>query len=92
MLIELSVHEGVLHEGLTIVEHTIDLNGRDVLAQRGELALLNGRDLTLRIEHIDMDAIDAEETVGYSRARISRGGHEDVHLLAFAFLLDKVLE
>ena len=92
MLVQLCIHEGALHQGLTVIEDTIDLDGRDVLAQRGELALLNRTDLALRVEYIDMDALYAEEAIGYCRACIARGGHEDIDLLVVLLLTDKVLE
>ena len=58
VLIQFGIHKGILDEGLTIVEHTVNLNSSDVLSQCGELALLNRRDLTLGIEHIHMDAVN----------------------------------
>ena len=81
MLVQLSVHEGVLNQRLAIVEDTIDLNGRNVLTQRGELALLNGADLALRIKHIDVDALYTEETVGDGRAGITTGSSWKLELL-----------
>ena len=92
MLIELCIHKGILHESLTIVEHTIDLDSRDVLAKGRKLALLNRRYLALGIEHIDMDAVDTQEAVGHSRACVARGGYEHVHLLTFSLLTDEILK
>ena len=92
MLVQLSVHKGVLHEGLTVVEHAIYLDGSDVIAQCGELALLNRTDLSLRIEHVNMDSIDTQEAVGNGRSRVARGGHEHIHLLTFVLLLNEILQ
>ena len=76
--VEVGIHEGGLHEGLTVVEDAIHLNGRDVLAKCGELTLLDGTDLALGIEHIDVDALYTEEAVGYSRTCVARGGNENI--------------
>ena len=87
VVVELLVHEGILHECLTIVEDTIHLDGRDVLAKCRKLALLNGRYLTLRIEHIHVDALNTEETIGHCRARIARGGHQDIDQTVLSVLI-----
>ena len=96
MAIQLFVHKGRLHQRLTVVEHAVHLDGGDVLAQRRELALLNRAYLALRIEHIDVDAVNAEEAVGNGRTRVATGSHEDVYrsLSFFLFPLssDKVLQ
>ena len=92
MLIELSIHEGILHQRLAIVEHTIYLYGGNVLAKGGKLALLNGADLTLGIEYIYMNAVDTEESVSHSRTCVTRGGYEHIHLLPLALLTDEVLQ
>ena len=78
MGIKFLVHEGRLHESLTVVEDAIDLHGSDVLTEGRKLALLNGRHLALGIEDIDMDAVHAEETIGHGGAGVARGGYEDV--------------
>ena len=92
MLVQLFIHEGRLDQRLAVVEDTVDLNGCDVLAQCGKLALLNGADLALGVEHIDMDALHAEETVGYGRTCIAAGGYQHVDLLFLSLSLNKVLE
>ena len=92
MLVQLIVHEGRLHQGLTVVEHAVHLDGGDVLAQRRELALLDGAHLTLGVEHIDVDAVDAQEAVGNSRACVAAGSHQHVHLLPGTLLADEVLQ
>ena len=79
MLIEFGIHEGILHQSLTIVEHAVNLNGCDILAESSKLALLYGADLSLGIKHIDVDTIDTQETVGYGRACIAGGGYEDIN-------------
>ena len=66
MLVELLIHERRFHQCLAVVEYAIYLEGCDVLAEGSELALLNLAHLALRIEHVNMDAVNAEETVGYS--------------------------
>ena len=78
MTVQFFIHEGSLHQGLAVIKDTVHLNRCDVLAQRGELAFLNGADLALGIEHIHVDALDAQETVGHRRARVAAGGHEHV--------------
>ena len=92
MAVELLVHEGALHQPLAVVEDAVDLDSRDVAPQRGELALLDGRHLALGIEHVDVDAIDAEEAVGHGRPRVAAGGYEHVDLLVSALLADEVLQ
>ena len=76
--LEVRVHESALDEGLTVVEHAVDLNSRNVLPERSELALLDGRHLALGVEDVDVDALHAEETVGDGRTRIAGGGHKDI--------------
>ena len=78
MLVKFIVHKSRLHECLTVVEDTIYLDSGDILAQRSELALLNGADLALGVEHIDVDALYTKETIGYGATGITGGGHEDV--------------
>ena len=39
-----------------------------------------------------MDAVDTQEAVGHSRARVARGGYEHVHLLTFSLLTDEILK
>ena len=79
MLVQVCVHEGALHQGLAVVEHAVHLDGRDVLAQRGELALLNRADLAFGIQHVDMHALHAQEAVGHGAAGVARGGHQHIH-------------
>ena len=78
MGVEVSVHEGGLDQALAVVEDAIDLEGGDVLAEGGELTLLDGRDLALGVEDIDVDAIDAEEAVGDGGTGVTGGCDEDV--------------
>ena len=91
MLVELPVHECRLHQCLAVIEHAIHLEGCDVLTQGSELALLNLADLALRIEHVDVDAVNAEETVGNSRTGIARCSYEHIHLF-LALLTHEVLQ
>ena len=91
VVVQLLVHEGTLHQRLAIVEHAVHLDGGDVLAECGELALLNGRHLSLGIEHIHVDALHAQESVGNGRTRVAAGGHQHVHLFRLALFLDEIL-
>ena len=79
MRVEVLVHEGGLHQSLTIIEDTIYLDSGDILAEGRELTLLNGRHLALGVEDIDMYAFHAEEAIGHSGTRVAGGGNEDVH-------------
>ena len=91
VLVQFGVHESVLHESLTIIEHAIDLNGCDVLAERGELAFLNLADFPFGIEHIDVNSVHSKKSIGDSRPCVSRCCHEHVHLFC-SFLFDEVLK
>ena len=91
MELALVVEEGLLHQGLAVVEHAVDLDGGDVLAEGGELALLYLAHLAFGVEHVDVYALHAEETVGYGRAGVAAGGHEHVHPLLL-LLADEVLQ
>ena len=91
MLVEFLVHESRLDKRLAVVEHAIYLEGSDVLSECGELALLNLADLALRIEHVDVDAVNTEESIGYSRTCIARSSNEHVDFL-LAFLTHEVLQ
>ena len=90
VLVEFLVHEGALHHCLAIVEDTLHLYGGDVLPEGGELALLDGRDLALGIEHVDMDAGDTEETVGNGRTRIAGGGNKNIDQSVASLLLVEI--
>ena len=79
MSIEFLIHEGTLHESLTVIENAINLYGRDVLTESCELTLLNGRHLALGIEDIYVNTIHTQEAIGHCRARIAGGSNEDVH-------------
>ena len=91
MLVELLIHERRLYQRLAVVEHAVYLEGCDVLAEGSELALLNLAHLALRIEHVDMDSVNAEETVGNSRTGIARCSYEHIYLF-LAFLTYEVLQ
>ena len=78
MLVQFSIHEGILDQCLTVIENTINLNGGDVLSKCGELALLNGADFAFGVEHIDVDALNTEGTVGNCATCVARSSHEDV--------------
>ena len=39
-----------------------------------------------------MDTVYTEESIGYSRACVARGGYKDIYLTVSIFLTDKVLE
>ena len=97
VLVQFGIHEGVLYQCLTVVKDTVDLDGRDILAQCGKLAFLDGADFSFRIQYIDMDTFHAKESVGYGRACVSGSGYEDVDILrderlARLLFFDKVLE
>ncbi len=92
MGIELSIHEGGFDECLTVIEHAVHLYCRDVLAQRGELALLYGADLSFGVEHIYVYAVHAEETIGNGAAGVAGCGNEHIDLAALALLLQEVLQ
>ena len=78
VLVQFLIHKSRLHQRLTIVKDTIHLNSGNVLAQGGKLALLNGRDFSFGVEHIDVDALYAQETVGYGTSRVAACSHKDV--------------
>ena len=87
--LQLFIHKRTLHQSLAVVEHSIHLNGCDVFAKSCKLALLNLAHFSLRIEHIDMYAINTKETVGYGRTCVARCCYEHVDLL-FAFALNEI--
>ena len=89
VLIELLVEESLLHQSLTVVEHTVYFDGGDVVAQRGELTLLDAAHLPLGIEHVDIDTVYTKKTIGNSRSRIATRGHENVYC---AFAADEMAE
>ena len=72
------VHESILDEGLAVIENAIDLDCRNVLAKRCELAFLNRTDFSFGIKHIDMNAFYAQETVSYSRTGVATRGNKDI--------------
>ena len=91
VLVEFLVHESRLDKRLAVVEHAIHFEGCDVLSEGGELAFLNLAYLPLRIEHIDVNAVNTEESIGYSRTCIARSSNEHVDFL-LAFLTHEVLQ
>ena len=56
------------------------------------MALLDRTYLAFRIEHIDVNTLDTEETVCYCRTGITRGGHKDVHLFFLSLHADEILQ
>ena len=92
VLIQFGIHEGILHKCLTVVEDTIHLDSRDVLAEGRELALLDRADFSFGIEHINVDTVYTEESVGYGRTCIARGSHKDIDLALSVFLTDEILQ
>ncbi len=58
MLVELLIHVRRLHQFLAVVEYPIYLEGCDVLAEGSELALQKLAHLALRIEHVNMEAVN----------------------------------
>ena len=64
MLVQFLVHEGILNKSLAVIEDSVHLYSGNVLSEGCELALLNGADLALRIEYIDVDAFHTQKTVG----------------------------
>ena len=81
----------MLDQGLAVVEHTVYLDGGDVLSQCGELAFLDRTDLALGVEYIDVDAVDTKETVGDCRTRVTAGGDEHIDLSG-TLLTDEILK
>ena len=92
VLVEFSIHEGVLYHCLAIVEDAVHLDGGDVLSEGGELAFLDGRYLALGIEHIDVDALYAKEAVGNGRTGVARGGNEDIDEALTSLLLVEIAQ
>ena len=91
MGVQFLIHEGGLHQRLTVVERAVHLDGGDVPSQGGELLLLYLADLSLGVEHIDVNAFHAEEAVGHGTARVARSGYQYIYLL-LAFLADEVAQ
>ena len=91
MAVKIFVHERTLDESLTVVEHSVHLNGSDVLTESGELALLNLAHLALGIEHIHVNTIHTEESVGNRTTSVATCGNENIHLLA-PFLAYEILQ
>ena len=85
MSVKLVVHECLLDESLAVVKHAVHFDGGDVLSESGELALLNLADLALRIEHVYMYAVNAKETVGYSRTRVATCGNQHIDVAGSLF-------
>ena len=91
VLVQLLIHECRLYQSLAVVEYAIHLKGRDVLTQGSKLALLNLAHLALWIEHVNMDSLHAEETIGNGRTSITRCSHEYVHFF-LTLLTNKILK
>ncbi len=66
MGVDLLIDKSGLHQTLAIVESAIDFDGSDVLTKSGKLALLNGTNLALGIEDLDMYAFHSQKAVGHS--------------------------
>ena len=49
-------------------------------------------DLALGVEHVDVYAFNAEESVGHGTACVARGGNEDIDLFVSSLTTDEVLE
>ena len=81
MIVELFVHKSIFYQSLAIIEDTIHFQGCDVTAERCELTFLDFADLSLGIENVDVDAVDAQESIGDSRPRIAGGGNKHVYLV-----------
>ena len=81
MLVQFGIHKGILYQRLTIVKHTIHLDSGDVLTQCGKLALLDRTYLALGIQHVHVNTLNTQESVGHSRTGIATGSNEYVHLL-----------
>jgi hypothetical protein len=79
-VVEFLIQEGLFDEALAVVERAVDLDGRDVPAERRKLFFLNLADLAFGIEDADLDAGDAEKTVGNGATRVARRGYEDVYV------------
>ena len=92
MLVEFLVHKCTLHQCLTVVEGTFHLDGCDVLAERSKLTFLYGAHLSFWIEHIDMDTLYAEESIGHSRPCVAARCHQHVHLVVAPFLTNEILK
>ncbi len=78
--VELLVHERRLHQCLAVVESAVDLQRGNVLPESGELTFLYRAYLPFGIEHVDVNALDTEKSVGNGAARVARGGNKHIHL------------
>ena len=76
---QFGVVERLHHYVFAVGERTVHLNGGDIATECGELCDLERSELPLRIEDINMCALNAVETVGDGTARMtgSDGNHID---------------
>ena len=74
---DLLVIESLLDERLAVIEGAAHSDGPDVAAEGAEQLLLQGADLALRIEHADIDVLEAEEGMCDSSAGVSGGRGQD---------------
>ena len=77
--VQFPIEESAFDQPLAVVERAVDLKGRNVPAERRKLFFLDLADLAFRVEHHDVDALHAEETVGYGAAGIARRGDQHGH-------------
>ena len=91
---EFFVHEGILHQCLTIVENAVYLNGGDVPPECCKLALLNLAHLSFGIEDVDVYALYTEESIGNGRTCVATCCNKHVDGGPFRLIrcLDKVLQ
>ncbi len=73
------VGEGGFREPLAVVEAPVDGDRRDVAAEAGELALLDGAHPPFGVEHHDPSPLDAEKSARHRAAGVTRGGDEHGH-------------
>ena len=70
------VGERLLHQALAVVEGAVDSHRRDVVAEGGELRLLDGAHPAARVEHDDAGAGHAVEGVRHCPAGVARRGDQ----------------
>ena len=89
--VEVGVEECLLHERLAVVEGAVYLQRGDVAPEGSELLLLDVADLPLGVEHVDADALDAEEAVCHGAPGVTGRGDEHMDR-ASAFAADEVAQ
>ena len=75
---QLRVGQGALHQSLAVVERARHLQGVDVVAERGELLLLQGADAARRIQQHHLDTPASPEGARHGAAGVA-GGRDQHH-------------